>query len=46
MRTVPGEFAGLVEDGGVTCTSPLVCFSNDRAAFYQECEVMQTRLVA
>ena len=43
VRPVLGELARFVQDDGVVCTSPLVCFSNDRAARDQEREVMKTR---
>ena len=46
MRPVLGELAGFVQDDGVARTSPLVCFSNDRAARDQECEVMKACLAA
>ena len=46
VRPVLGELGGLVQDDGVACTSPLVCFSNDRAACDQEREVMKPRLAA
>ncbi len=46
VRPVLGELAGFVQDDGVACTRPLVCFLNDRAARDQECEVMKARLVA
>jgi hypothetical protein len=46
VRAVLGELAGFVQDDGVACTSPLVCFSNDRAARDQECDVMKARLAA
>ena len=46
VRPVLGELAGFVQDDGVACMSPLVCFSNDRAARDQECDVMKARLAA
>ena len=46
MRPVLRKLARLVQDGGVTCASPLVRFSNDNTARHQECEVMKTRLAA
>ncbi len=46
MRPVLRKLAGFVQDDGVACTSPLVCFSNDRAARNQECDVMKARLAA
>jgi len=46
VRPVLWEFAGLIQDDGVACTSPLVCFSNDRAARDQECDVVKARFKA
>jgi hypothetical protein len=46
MWPVLGELLGLVEDDGVAGTSPRVCFSDDRSARNQECEVMKARLQA
>ena len=46
VRPVLGELAGLVEDDGVAGASPLVCFSDDRAARDQETEVMKARSAA
>ena len=46
VRPVLGELARFVQHDGVACMSPLVCFSNDRSARDQECEVMKARLAA
>ena len=46
VRPVLRELLRLVQDDGVVGTSPLVCFSNDRAARDREGEVMKARLAA
>ena len=46
MLPVLGELAGLVQDDGVACASPLVRLPDDRAARDQEGEVMKARLAA
>jgi hypothetical protein len=43
---VLGEFAWLVQDGGIPGTSPLVRFPDDRSARDQERKVMKTRVAA
>ena len=40
------EVAWFVQDDGLACTCPLVCFSDDRSGRDQECEVMKARLAA
>ena len=44
MRPVLGELGWFVQDDGVACKGPLVCFPDDRSARDQECEVMEACL--
>ena len=46
VRSVLGELARFVQDDGAACTSPLVCFPNDRAGGDEECDVMKAGLAA
>jgi hypothetical protein len=39
------ELLWLVEDDGIACTCPLVCFADDRSARDQETKVMEAGVV-
>jgi hypothetical protein len=43
---VLGELAWFVQDDGVACTHPLVCFPDDASARDLECEVVKAGLAA
>jgi hypothetical protein len=46
VLSVLGELLWFVQDDCIARTRPRVCFPDDRAALDQECEVVQTRLMA